>query len=62
MYSIIEITRGPWTRSPYLGDRAPRSPSLGARLAPRNFRGLNIENEKILDISISGPADSDEGP
>ena len=38
------------------------SPSLGARQAPRNLRGQNIENEKIPDICRPGPADSDEGP
>ena len=51
---------GRTTRGPYLGGRAPRSPSLGARQAPRNFRGQNIENEKICDISTPAPADSEE--
>ena len=50
----MKITRGPWARGPYLGGRA--------RQAPRNFRGENLENEKIFDISSPGPADSDEGP
>ena len=49
----VKITRGPRARGPYLGGRAPRSPSLGAR---------NIENEKIFDISTVGPADYHEGP
>ena len=38
----VKITRGPWARGPYLGGRAPKSPSLGARQAPRNVRGQNI--------------------
>ena len=40
----VKITRGPWALGPYLGGRAPRSPSLGARQAPRNVRGQNREN------------------
>ena len=58
----VKITRGPWARGPYLGGRAPRLPSLGARQAPRNFRGQNIENEKICDISTAGPVGCDVGP
>ena len=62
MYAGVKITRGPGARGPYLGGRAPRSPSLGARQAPRNLRGQNIENEKIFGISKPGPTASDEGP
>ena len=60
--SGVKITRGPWARGPYLGGWASRSPSLGARQAPRNVRGLNIENEKICYISTPGPTYCDEGP
>ena len=58
----MKITRGLGARGCHLGGRAPRSRSLGARQAPRNFKGQNIENEKIFDISKPGPTDSDEGP
>ena len=58
----MKITGGPWARGPYLEARAPRSTELGARQAPRNVRGLNIEIEKDFDISRPGPADSGEGP
>ena len=50
----VKITRGPRP--------LPRSTGPGAQQAPRNFRGLNIENGKYIDISTAGPADSDEGP
>ena len=50
----MKITRGLGARGCHLGGRAPRS--------PRNFKGQNIENEKIFDISKPGPTDSDEGP
>ena len=58
----VKITGGPWARGPYLGCRAPRSTGLGARQAPRNFRGLNIENVKDIDISTPWPTESDGGP
>ena len=58
----VKITRGPGAPGPYLGGWAPRSLSLGARQATRNFRGQNIENQKIFEIHKPGPADSDEGP
>ena len=61
-YTGVKITGGPWARVPYLEARAPRSTELGARQAPRDFRGLNIEIEKDFDISRPGPAGSDEGP
>ena len=37
-------------------------PSLGARQAPRNFRGQNMKNEKVLDISTEGPVVAHGGP
>ena len=52
-----ENNKGPWALGPNLGGRAPRSPSIGAQQAPRNFRGQNIEN----DISTVWPADFYEG-
>ena len=58
----MKITRGLRARGPNLGGRAPRSPSPGARHAPKKCRGQNIENEKILGISTVGPADCHEGP
>ena len=58
----VKIIRGPWARGPYIKGRAPRSTGLGARQAPRNFRGQNIEIEKGNDISTTGPTGSDEGP
>ena len=42
----VNITMGSWARGPYLGGRAPRLHSLGARQAPRNFLSQNIENER----------------
>ena len=60
-FTGVKIMRGPWARGPYLGGRAPRLPSLGAREAVRNRRGQNIENEKKCDISTPGPTDSDKG-
>ena len=58
----VKINKGPWARGPYLEGRAPRLPSPGARQAPRDCRGQNIENEKICDISTPGPVGSDDGP
>ena len=57
-----ENNQGPMGPRPLLRGSAHRSTGLGARQAPRNFRGYNIEFEKYIDISTPGPADSDEGP
>ena len=51
----MKIIRGP--RPSFRGS----GPYISCR-APRNFRGQNIEIEKIFDISTPGPVESDEGP
>ena len=53
--SGVKTTRGHGPEAPFFRGSGPLE-----QMAPRNFRGQNIENEKIFDIYKPWPMYSDE--